>query len=95
MALIAVGAGIAGVILVLSPFADMLNTLVATHTSRRRSWFSHQQYLRTWHATRLTVLRIHSEWLQHTLLRAYAPLHCEMMPEARGRAPYVISRDRA
>lgn len=71
MAVIAV---VVGSLFVVSSFADMLNTLVATHTSRRRFWFTYQLYLRTWHMTRLTVLRIGSERGQHALLSAYAPV---------------------
>lgn len=37
----AVLAVIVGGVLVVSSFADMLNTLVATHTSRRKYWFTY------------------------------------------------------
>ncbi len=63
-----------GTLLVVTSFADMLNTLVATHASRRKFWFTYQLYLRTWHLTRIAVLRLWNERLQHAILSGYAPV---------------------
>lgn len=73
MAWLEVAAAAAGVVLVVVSIADMLNTLVATHTSTRRFWFTYQLYLRSWRLVRAVAARIRNERVQHALLSAYAP----------------------
>ncbi|MFT7646177.1 MAG: hypothetical protein ACI8Y4_000911 [Candidatus Poriferisodalaceae bacterium] len=63
-----------GVVLVLSVFADVVNTLVATHTSQHRLWFTRQLYRKSWRLTRALGLRISDPGRQHRFLASYAPV---------------------
>ena len=66
--------GSIGGVLVLATLSDMLNTLVATHTSRSKWWFTVRLYDVSWAVVTAFVRRTSSERRKNTLLATFAPL---------------------
>jgi hypothetical protein len=63
-----------GTVLVVSVLADLVNTLVATQTDRRRYWLTMQLYARSWRLVRAIALRIGDERRRERFLGLYAPV---------------------
>lgn len=67
-------ADIVGVVMVVSVLADMVNTLVATHTGRARWWLTNVVYRLLWGLVRAAAVRIRSVRRRETLLSTFAPV---------------------
>lgn len=65
---------VVGVILVVSVLADLVNTLVATMTNRRRFWLTNQLYSRSWRVVRSVALRISDDHRRERALGVFAPV---------------------
>jgi hypothetical protein len=65
---------VAGLILVLSVLADMVNTLVATSTSTARWWLTARLYQWAWGFTRRVAGAVRSDAVRERLLATFAPV---------------------
>jgi hypothetical protein len=65
---------VVGVILVVAVLADLVNTLVATQTNRRRYWLTMQLYSRSWRVVRAISARIRDEGRREGFLGVFAPV---------------------
>lgn len=65
---------VVGLLLVVSVLADLVNTLVATQTNRRRFWLTMQLYTRSWRVVRAFALRIGNEKRREQFLGVFAPV---------------------
>jgi hypothetical protein len=63
-----------GIVLVVTVLADLVNTLVATQTNRRRFWLTMQLYGRSWKIVRAIALRIETERRREQFLGVFAPV---------------------
>ncbi len=63
-----------GAILVVSVLADIVNTLVATHTARQRWWLTQVTYRVMWGAVRAVATRVKDMERRETLLSVFAPV---------------------
>lgn len=70
---------VVGIALVVSVLADLVNTLVATQTNRRRFWLTMQLYNRSWRVVRAIALRIRSERRREQFLGVFAPVSVLML----------------
>ena len=66
--------GVAGVLLVAGCLADMVNTLVATHTSSSRYWFASRLYNYGWKLVGFVVRRSRSDRFRNFVLTSFAPV---------------------
>lgn len=66
-------AGALGAVIVISVFADMVNTLVATQMNRHRWWLTNRLYKVAWAIVRWMAARIQSDKRRELLLSTFAP----------------------
>jgi len=70
---------VVGVLLVVSVLADLVNTLVATQTNRRRFWLTMQLYMRSWRVVRAIAGRISTDRRREQFLGVFAPVSVLML----------------
>ncbi len=68
-----------GIVLVVSVLADLINTLVTTHTHRGRFWLTTQLYGRSWRIVRTLVTRIRNPWRRERAMATFAPVSVLML----------------